>query len=264
MQKIKWEEYLGVNPIPPHTETKFFEYLKSIVGKTDATKMFEATIIKNAFDNSELERFTAVSNKNASLPLSQDLLKKSLFKYLLYTSPNNVEIDSSDDYRNAEIENFKILLIGSLGSNFGSKKNHIDSSETDGIREMIIELGSKCISTGFIPNEDLPNYLALTDIGVVPSLCEDVAPNSYLQFQVIGKPSIVSDGGGIPEFFSQEHSIMVSRGENMVEELKAAMVELILNKKKRKELGENAKLNCDYLSKERYFQDFSTIILNNY
>ncbi len=133
MQKIKWEEYLDANPTPPHTETKFFEYLKNIVGKTDATKMFEATIIKNAFDNSELERFTAVSNKNASLPLSQDLLKKSLFKYLLYTSPNNLEIDSSDDYRDAEIENFNIIsnIIVDKGylNNWTSSKKNISEEQ---------------------------------------------------------------------------------------------------------------------------------------
>ena len=133
IQKIKWEEYLDANPTPPHTETKFFEYLKSKVGKTDATKMFEATIIKNAFDNSELEKFTAVSNKNPSLPLSQDLLKKSLFKCLLYTIPNNVEIDSSDDFRDSEIENFKIIsnIIVEKGylNNWTSSKKNISEEQ---------------------------------------------------------------------------------------------------------------------------------------
>lgn len=83
--------------------------------------------------NSELEKFTAVSNKNPSLPLSQDLLKKSLFKYLLYTIPNNVEIDSSDDFRDSEIENFKIIsnIIVEKGylNNWTSSKKNISEEQ---------------------------------------------------------------------------------------------------------------------------------------
>ena len=80
MWKIKWEEYLELNPNQPYSEKLFFEYLCLKETKAEATKMFEATIVKNAHDNSSLKGFTAESNKDASLPLSQDLLKKSIFK----------------------------------------------------------------------------------------------------------------------------------------------------------------------------------------
>ena len=41
--------------------------------------MFEATIIKNVHDESSLKKYTAESNKDANLPLSQDLLQKTIF-----------------------------------------------------------------------------------------------------------------------------------------------------------------------------------------
>jgi hypothetical protein len=109
MQKIKWEEYLEAFPNQAHSEKLFMEYLKGKEGKLEAIKMFEATIIKNAHDNSGLKNFTAESNKDSSLPLSQDLLKKSLFKSLLYFNPNDAIIDSTDDHRDSERENFKII-----------------------------------------------------------------------------------------------------------------------------------------------------------
>ena len=40
--------------------------------------MFEASIIKNVHDQSALKKYTAESNKDATFPLSQDLLKKKI------------------------------------------------------------------------------------------------------------------------------------------------------------------------------------------
>ena len=81
MWNLKWEEYLDLYPNQSHSEKLFFDYLTSKESKAEATKMFEATIVKNAHDNSSLKIFTAESNKDASLPLSQDLLKKSIYLY---------------------------------------------------------------------------------------------------------------------------------------------------------------------------------------
>lgn len=109
MHKIKWEEYLEEFPQQDHSEYKFIEYLKLKEGKTEALKMFEATIIKNAHENSVLKKFTSESNKDSSVPLSQDLLKKSLFKALIYQKPSEAIIDSKEDFRDSEAENFAII-----------------------------------------------------------------------------------------------------------------------------------------------------------
>jgi len=109
MWNLKWEEYLESNPNQSYSEKLFFDYLSSKETKPEATKMFEATIVKNAHDSSSLKVYTAESNKDASLPLSQDLLKKSIFKHLLYLNPTDAIIDSINDFRDTECENFKII-----------------------------------------------------------------------------------------------------------------------------------------------------------
>ena len=157
---------------------------------------------------------------------------------------------------------FKLLLIGSLGSNFGSDGSNMRQSDTDGILELIKKLGSKCISAGFVKVEDLPDFLSLTDIGVVPSICEDVAPGSYLQFLCLGKATVVSDAGGIPEFFSHDYSLMFKRGENMEEELANHLEYLIINPEIRKKMGQNALKMRPTLSKERYYNDLVDLVLN--
>jgi glycosyltransferase involved in cell wall biosynthesis len=157
---------------------------------------------------------------------------------------------------------FKLILIGSLGSNFGSNLSGHNQTDTEGILQLIEELGSKCIGTGFVDVADLPNYLSLTDIGVVPSICEDVAPGSYLQFLCLGKATVVSDAGGIPEFFSGDYSLMFKRGEEMVNDLAGHLEFLINNRDVRTRMGQEALRMRPSLSKERYCNDLIDLLLN--
>ena len=128
MYALKWEEYLEIHPNAPHSEHTFFEYLVSIEGKPEATKMFNATITKNAHDNSFLKQFTSEANKDSKMALSQDLLKKSIFKTCLYLKPSKATVDSGQDFRGSEIDNFEIIseiiaVKGYLKDWTSSKKN---------------------------------------------------------------------------------------------------------------------------------------------
>jgi len=158
---------------------------------------------------------------------------------------------------------FKLILIGSFGSNFGlHMKSKITEDELE-IRNLISQMGEKCIVTGFIANEELPKYLSAVDIGVVPSICEDVAPFTYFQYQVMGISSIVSDGGGIPEYFSPDYSLMVKRGPDMINDLAESLSKLILNKPLRDSMADCAVKNREYLGVKRYYDDFIKLVLED-
>ena len=158
---------------------------------------------------------------------------------------------------------FKLILIGSFGSNFGEKNKSIITDEEIEIKRLISILGEKCIVTGFIDEQDLPGYLSAVDIGIVPSICEDVSPLTYFQFQAMGKPTIVSDGGGIPEFYSPDYSIMVKRGPDMINELAEAICKLIENKSLQKRMAGFAVKNREYLGIERLYNDFMEAVLED-
>ena len=83
MYSIKWEEYVEMNPNEKHSEYNFFNFLLKKHEKAEVRNMFEASIIKNVHDQSALKKYTAESNKDATFPLSQDLLKKTIFKNAL-------------------------------------------------------------------------------------------------------------------------------------------------------------------------------------
>jgi spore coat protein SA len=155
---------------------------------------------------------------------------------------------------------FKLILMGTYGSNFGGERQNYDSKEEMEIKKMVEELGDKCIVTGFVTNEILPEFLSAVDIGVVPSIVEDVSPLTYFQYQAMGTPTIVSDAGGIPEFYSQNHSIMVSRGMRMSEEIASALLTLINNKSKRIEMASYLVKDRENLGVQRYYNNFIDLV----
>lgn len=156
--------------------------------------------------------------------------------------------------------NFRLVLMGTYGSNFGGKRQNYDLKEETEIKKMVEALGSKCIVTGFVSNEVLPAFISGIDIGVVPSIVEDVSPLTYFQYQAMHTPTIVSDAGGIPEFFSPNYSIMVQRGENMSEEIANALRLLLNDETLRTNMSNNLKANREVLGVKRYYDNFIDLV----
>ncbi len=151
---------------------------------------------------------------------------------------------------------FKLILIGSFGLSFGSGKKGSVSEEELEIKKCIEDLGEHCITTGFVRNDQVIDYLADVDVGVVPSICEDVSPLTYFEFQALGIPTIVSDGGGIPEYFSSDYSLMFHRGTNMVNDLATCLKEVVNNKEMREKMSSTTLRNREYLGIQRFYNDF--------
>jgi glycosyltransferase involved in cell wall biosynthesis len=157
---------------------------------------------------------------------------------------------------------FNLLLLGNLGSGFGKNNNIIDAGENAKLQQKINLLKDNCIHTGFVTTELLPLHMSIVDIGVVPSIVEDVSPLTYFQWQAMGISTVVSDAGGIPEFFSDDYSLMFKRGENMEEELANHLEFLINNPETRRNMGQNALRMRPILSKQRYYNDLVDLVLN--
>lgn len=153
---------------------------------------------------------------------------------------------------------FKLFVIGSFGLNFGLKKGakSVLSNYEKEVVSLMKEIGDKCIHLGFVPKESLIDYLNAVDIGVVPSLAEDPSPLAYFQFQAMGIPCVVSDSGGIPEFYSSKHSIIVKRGSLFISSLSMALYEIITNNKLRSNMALPTNFNRESIGEERFFQNF--------
>ncbi len=117
------------------------------------------------------------------------------------------------------------LIVGSFGSAFG-----LGDEENEFTSRMrgLIEINHDWVSvTGFVNNRDLPAYYQISDILVVPSICEDVSPLVVNEALASGTPLIVTDAGGIAEYITDDCAVIVHRDERLVDNLCSAVCDLL-------------------------------------
>lgn len=109
--KELWEEFISNKPADTHTESNFIHFLvtEKQRSKLDAKEMLRGAIKTSALDNSELAKFVAEASKDASFPITVDLLNKTIFPATLYLEPSTAKFTSDEDHRNSEVDNFKEL-----------------------------------------------------------------------------------------------------------------------------------------------------------
>lgn len=151
-----------------------------------------------------------------------------------------------------DLPRIKLLVIGS--SFYGNDDN--ENSFAKDLREKAAHLSDRIIFTGFIPYAQMPNYLQIADIAVIPSVWDDPFPTTVLEAQATGLPIISTRRGGIPEQVTEESAILLDTDEYFVDNLATAIRDLYQHPEKRKALGQAGLLHSQYFNKERFAKDF--------
>lgn len=153
----------------------------------------------------------------------------------------------------------KLLVVG--GSNYG---NSTENDFVKELRNMVNQLNDRVIFTGHLPYDAIPSILALADIGVIPSTCEDALTLSSLEDMAVGLPLVVTRSGGIPEAVDEECAIVVEKDERLPESLAENIRYLFENKEKRAQMAAHAKERAKLFGKEVYtekvFKELTDII----
>ena len=151
-----------------------------------------------------------------------------------------------------DLPRIKLLVIGS--SFYGNDDN--ENSFAKALREKAAHLSDRIIFTGFIPYAQMPNYLQIADIAVIPSVWDDPFPTTVLEAQATGLPIISTRRGGIPEEVTEESAILLDTDECFVDNMATAIRDLYQHPEKRKALGQAGLLHSQYFNKERFAKDF--------
>lgn len=146
----------------------------------------------------------------------------------------------------------KLLVIGS--SFYGNSDNKNDFAKA--LIAKAAPLKDRIIFTGFIPYSEIPGYLRIADVAVIPSVWDDPFPTTVLEAQAMGLPIISTLRGGIPEEVTEENAILLSTDEYFVENLSTAILDLHEHPEKRKAMGEASLERSKLFSKERYAREF--------
>ena len=150
----------------------------------------------------------------------------------------------------------KLLVLGS--SFFGDAG--ADNPFISGLKQLAAPLAGRIVFTGFIPYSQMPGYLKLADVAVIPSMWDDPFPTSVIEAMCMGLPVIATQRGGIPEEASPENAILLPTDGDFTGRLVDAILSLYDDSEKRLAMGQQSALLSARFGKERFARDFFTAL----
>ena len=206
--------------------------------------------VKTVYNGIDVRRFTASS----STVSRQSLGFADADFVMVYSGRINQEKGISElldaMLRLKHIDRLKLLI---LGSSFFEDAH----GENDFIRHLKDKSGAisqRMVFTGFIPYSQVPDYLHLADIAVLPSIWEEPFGLTIVEALAAGLPLITTRSGGIPEICEGVAAI-VDR-EDIVNNLTAAILDLYEHPEKRRQMADASAERAKLFDKESYAKNF--------
>ncbi len=144
----------------------------------------------------------------------------------------------------------KLMVLGSSFFEDATSENKFISN----LKQRSEDIKGNIIFTGFIPYQDVPDYLHLADIAVLPSMWEEPFGLTVVEAMAAGLPLITTRSGGIPEICEGVATI-VDR-ENIVEHLTNAILDLYQHPEKRDVMAKASHERAKLFDKETYAENF--------
>lgn len=151
-----------------------------------------------------------------------------------------------------DLPHVKLMIIGSTF--FGNADN--ENGFVRELKQKAADIKERLIFTGFIPYNQMPDYLRMADIAVIPSVWDDPFPTTVLEAQAMGLPVIASNRGGIPEEVGEGNAIIVPTEDHYVARLADAIRQLHDHPEQRAEMGRISLQHSRQFAKERFAADF--------
>lgn len=160
-------------------------------------------------------------------------------------------------FDNISNKNIKLLVIG--GCDYGV------NYKTEFYKKIInkISLMSNVKYLGQLTAKDVALYYQLSDVLVIPSICEEGACLVGIEGMASGLPIICTKSGGMNEYISSDCSIKINNDYNLVKNLKNSIIKMANDEQLRKQLGNNGLSHSKKYSEENYYINFLNIVNNN-
>lgn len=146
----------------------------------------------------------------------------------------------------------KLLVVG--GSFFGD--SHADNPFTVRLKTVARPLAGRIVFTGFIPYSEVPAYLRLADLAVIPSQWEEPFGLTCVEAMAMGLPVVATRQGGIPETLHDDYAVLLAADCDFVESLAETLFDLYRHPEKRRLMGQAAQQASCRFSKQRYAEAF--------
>lgn len=148
-------------------------------------------------------------------------------------------------------QDIKLMIIG--GSFYGNTKK--EDNFVRSIKEKTKAIEDRIFFTGFIPYKDVPSYLHLANIAVLPSMWDEPFGLTIAETLAAKIPLITTRSGGIPEICEGVATIV--ERNNIVNNLVSAILDLYNHPEKREQMAtaslERVKLFDKKIFTEKFF-----------
>ena len=153
------------------------------------------------------------------------------------------------------IDNCKLLIIGSTVQGYEWKTSYQEELESIADR-----LRGKVIFTGFVHHDEMWKTLKLSNVGVVPSLCNEGAGMTTMEIMAASIPLITFNVGGIPEYVDKNASIILDWDKDIVQKLADSILALMKNQKNAKKMSELGYEHARKFNLSKYYNDFCDLL----
>lgn len=117
----------------------------------------------------------------------------------------------------------------------------------------------RILFTGYVDNAEVYQYASVADVQCVCTLVEEAAPLVVLEAMAEGTPLIITRSGGMVEYVDSDTAMVIER-ENVVENLRQAILALQANPDVRKWMSENAQKRSRQYDEPIYYQNFVDLV----
>ena len=246
-----------------HSKSRYhdviFNSLSKILTVSDYIKKRVSTIqasnkIQTIYNGIDLTKFSP----KIKLSVSRECIGFSEEDFVLvYSGRINNEkgiselIDAMLQIRDTRI---KLMILGS--SFFENVKN--ENTFIQSLKNKAMRIENQIVFTGFIPYNQVPDYLQLADIAVLPSMWEEPFGLTIVEAMAMGLPLITTRSGGIPEICEGVATII--ERDNIVNNLASAILDLYKHPDKRKQMAAASIERAKQFDKETFAKIFFNAI----
>ncbi|GAB2478207.1 hypothetical protein GCM10011375_18940 [Hymenobacter qilianensis] len=105
------DQFLEDKPVESHTEEQFVAFMMSNRGmsRSEAHGALKASIKTAVLGMSALKPYVAEASRDLLMPMTQDLLDKTIYPAVLYLAPSKARFNTDQDRRDQEARNFGVL-----------------------------------------------------------------------------------------------------------------------------------------------------------
>jgi len=154
-------------------------------------------------------------------------------------------------FKKIDYKKVKLIVVGSYFF-----ESDTASPFEEELKALVEEIRDSVIFTGFIPYKKMQLYYGMADIAVLPSVWSEPAGLTVIEAMASGLPIITTNMGGIPEYTNDRCGIIVENSDRLVENLAAAMENLLSDDSLRERMSDEAlRTSCD-LNLENYYRNF--------